>query len=154
MMFGDQRRTGFIETLIKGGQHDRALRQTQHCPHQANGRRNTAGDTRNDHRPARRMRGKPLRFRCNHLIAPQRWRQLTRLGQMSRPVVDDNFQELKRLAPVRGVFLRHQFFQTAKTDTLGLHHVHQLGEFSGEIGCLRRRGRAGGGVSFDVAVTA
>ena len=69
-----QRRAGVIKALIQGGQHDRTLRQTQHCPHQADGRRNAAGDTSNDHWPSRRMRGKPLRFRCNHLIAPQRWR--------------------------------------------------------------------------------
>ncbi len=138
-MLADRRPALRVEMQIEARQHDGALRQPRHGGHQLDRRRHRAGDAGDDHRAGRRRVAESPGLGEDRLIAPRRRRQQFFLGKVRRPEGGDDFEELERALPVLGIFVRHQRGEAVKRYVLGLDHVHQAGEFGGEVRRLRRR---------------
>ena len=62
------------------------------------------------------------------------------LGKMRRPMLGDDLEELDRVLPVGGVFLRRELFESGEVNLFAFDEVHEVAEVGGEIRGLRRVG--------------
>ncbi len=130
-----------IEPRIEAGQDDRAIRQRGDHLQQRGRRRDRAGRTSGDDRTRRRCRREPRGLRADELVAPRRRIGARILGEVLRPGLAGDRQEVERLLPVAGIFLRRQLSERLPVDSRRFHVVDQPGEIARELHRVGSRGR-------------
>ena len=146
-MIGKARPALLVERDVEARQHDGAVRQRGDDLEQPRRGRNRAGRPGRDHRVRRALQplgGKPLGFTRHQRVAALDRRDEAIVGEIARPVLGDDLEELDRALPMRGEIVRHDGIERGKIDLLRFDDIHQPREVGRETG-----GLAGGDLPAD-----
>ena len=135
-----------VEREIEARQHHGAVRQRGDGLEQPSRRRHRSRRSRRDHR-VRRALGEPLSFERHQLVAARDRRDEPFVGEVARPMLGHDLEELDRDLPMCGKILGHDLIERGKIDFLAFDEVHKPREVGGKIGGLggvtSRAGRPG-----------